>query len=663
MPETKTILDVLEPLNPTTAKLLKKMHFASNDRIRLSLNTNGRRFIARVFAAGTEVGEEWLASWNCRRAFFERFPERRLLNQHDWEIGCTDISALILHACFPADQLEFLDEETELRYRYLVARLTSQTLNGIRKAEFQIDGKIQDAPADFFDHPEFPLAEYQRAALFSSLCQESTALFMEQGTGKTPVAIRRICMKAHRHFLKTGKPYRALIIVPKNLRYNWQSEFEKFATVPGRTCAIRGTKLHRLKLLVEAFASLEKHEEFVAVVASYENIYTSWDAFQMIPWNLGVLDESHFIKSAKTKRAKFALEIRDRCDERLILTGTPITNHLGDLWCQLEFLGEGLSGFTTYEAFRRFYMKFEKVEGRYGYERFVGLQHVPFLQERLNRLAFMIDKKTALPDLPDKVYDSREIEMVPDQRALYKEVQATLMVEIQAVLDSSTLDDTMTVNNILTKLLRLAQITSGFYKTDPVYADNGDVVKVGNVRHFSVNPKLEELMEILKESPDDQKVIVWACFVQDITNISCALVEAEIPHVMYYGATTESERIQAEKRFNEDPNCKVFIGNPIVGGQGLNLLGHTTEVDTGKDCSLVIYYSQNWSMTARTQSEDRAHRIGTRTHVQYTDLVCPGTIDDEIRQRVLGKRVHAKDIQDIRDVMTHVLKIVSTEDN
>ena len=134
----------------------------------------------------------------------------------------------------------------------------------------------------------------------------------------------------------------------------------------------------------------------------------------------------------------------------------------------------------------------------------------------------------------------------------------------------------------------------------------------------------------------------------------------------FFGKTKDAERVENEYRFNCDPNCKVFIGNPAAGGTGLNLIGYPPEghaiyKETGKtledwetNANHVIYYSQNWSPTARSQSEKRAHRRGTREPVRVTDLVVPNTIDQEIRDVVLNKQVNALELSDLRKILQKI---------
>ena len=205
-------------------------------------------------------------------------------------------------------------------------------------------------------------------------------------------------------------------------------------------------------------------------------------------------------------------------------------------------------------------------------------------------------------------------------------------------------------------MLRLAQITSGFVGIPEVIEENGICVQSKKVNRFDPNPKIEAIVEILKEKEDNQKTLIWTNWVQNIKTLKARLDYEKIKSVTYYGDTSDRDRQEAVCRFNEDPETKVLIGNPRAGGVGLNLLGYKIGTEATTWCDHVIYFSQNWSAVDRSQSEDRPHRRGTKTHVRYTDLVVPATIDEEIRCRVMDKRISALRIQDVRAVIARLMK-------
>jgi len=624
-----TILDKVRPLCAQTAQLLKPIQLDERDRLHISVDAEHKRFtLTATYHVYTSNPTRWL----------HRFPEKKYVGNGILRVPATDTTALILEALWPEEHRVYEDEDAKILLGYLSLSFTAQLERAEKQAAFK-----EHRTTTFEDDV---LAPYQKAVLDCSIGAESYGLFMEQGTGKTICVIRRVDEEAKK---VRNRPYRVLIVCPKALRLNWELEIRKFAKTKNvGVYTFRNGKLGRLKTLIEALGG---EHEVTYLITSYEGMHGSLKSLCTVQWDLGVLDESHYIKSPFTKRSKNALILRDSCSSRMALTGTPITNHAGDLFNQFEFLGKGFSGFVDYKRFMEFYMRLRQVNQHTTI--FEGMQNVPLLQERLVRQAFLITKKQALPDLPDKVHDIVEVEMEKEQRDIYAQAAESILVEIEDDLDNTT-NRSMTMNNALTKLLRLAQITSGFVTFDRLLMDDGELSSAV-IQRIDPNPKIEKLVEILKEKQPHEKTIVWACWVQDLKTIEARLKLEGIDVVMYYGATSEEDRQIAIERFNTESRCKVFLGNPQCAGIGLNLLGNSSEEDA---CDHIIYFSQNWSPGIRSQSEDRAHRRGTKRTVRITDLCVPGTIDQQIRERVVDKRLTAFRIQDVRELLGKLLEAV-----
>lgn len=658
----------IEPLNNSTKKLLAPIDFRLNDRLHVELDDEKKNFILNFFAVfpdNTKVKPSWIV-----RKFIQRIPERKELwdaNCERWKVAGTDFTAILINATWGPENLTFT-KEAEILYKFLLIRFLKQTVNSRIKAAYKLNGEIPEMPKDFIDHPVRPLMSFQKVALVTQLSEEGANLWMEQGTGKTPIIIARICLEAHRVYRKKNRMYRALIVVPKNMRMNWHNKFIDFATQPGKLTVLRGGKLTRVKLMVEAFKS-DEDSEYTVVICSYDAVLRSWEALSMVEWDLCTLDESHMIKGYRTKRWEKMQELRELCNSRGGLTGTPIANKLFDVWTQLEWLGEGLSGFTTYKAFRSYYGRFIRVDGG-SQEILKGYQNLPILQERFARLCFMITLPEALPELPLQTYDVLEVEMTKFQRDCYVKLQKKLAIEIEQDLYNSV-NKQLTANHILTKLLRLSQITAGYLKWDVQIDEEGNVLNPDQLyEEIDPNPKIEAIIELLKSKSEKEKTIVWTNWVAVIKMMSRRLTEEGIKHVVYYGATSDEDRQIAQDSYNEDPSVRVFLSNPACGGVGNDLWGHVpewddTEKDHGCNTTQMLYFSQNWSMIHRSQSEKRATRKGTRVSVQTTDIIVAGTIDEEIACRVLNKKMVAMQLQDIREMMTKILNTVPDigEDN
>ena len=650
----------LEPLNRRTQNLLNRIN-VKNDYLVLKTDDDNENFIAEFYALLD--GRRTFASWNAHK-LIKRIPERKAINEYEriYKFAGTDFTALIINASWPVENLIF-EGNAKLLFDFLLMRFLRQTKASRLYADYKINGVVPEDPPDFYDHPEFPLSDFQKIPVFAQHFIEGSNLWMEQGTGKTPIVISRINYEAHQIYKNEKRMYRALIVVPKNVRTSWQNKIEQFAIYPGRATILTGNQLKRIKLLTDAF-KLEENDnsEYTIVICSYDTVLRSWNAMKYIKWDFCCLDEAHMIKSSSTKRWKQIKELRSLCKCRVGLTGTPFANSLFDVFTQLEWLGHGMSGFTSFKAFRSYYGKFLPRNETRQFDVLKGYQNLPILQERIARLAYQITRKEALPYLPAKTYDVIDVMMTPEQKEFYMKIRDQLMVELKE--DLKTLPKQLTASHILTKLLRLSQITAGFLKWDAQYADDGTLLNEEHlIEEITPNPKIEALLEFLATTNEKQKVIIWCDKVPAIHSISRALTKNSYKHVTYYGGTKDKARNEAERAYNEDADMKCFVGNPAAGGTGLDLWGYIprwvgTEKDHGCNTEYVIYFSQNWSMIHRSQSEDRAMRSGTRAPVQYIDLLVPGSIDVEIAKRVLQKQLDAAELQDVRAVMKRVLESV-----
>jgi SNF2 family DNA or RNA helicase len=610
------------------------------------------------------------------RTWAAKFPEsKHIVKNHStlsYELPITDMVVERINACIPRSNITFADIETQLMYERVLLRGIEADKAAEIYADFKHNNKVPDHK--FVFSSEFPLAGFQQVGLVNSLQTDAYALFMEQGTGKTPIGVAMVCNEAEKHFAKLNRMYRSIIVCPKNVRTNWENEFQKFATTSGKVTILQGTWFNRVHQLIKAFIQ-EDDCKYTVVVCSYETLSQSWKAIEavvkMMPgakWDLALLDESHYIKNGLTKRFKYAKLLRDMSIRKSILTGTPITNTALDLYTQLEFLGQGYSGFYDYKYFRAFFAR-HRMDQATGREVYDGLQNVPFMQERLARYTYIVRQTEVQKDLPDRVYDTIEVEMTDYQKSVYERIRDEMLIEIESQLSSSE-NKMMTINNVLTRLLKLAQVTSGFISYSQVLDEmTGELLTPASIDRLDPDPKLEELVELLKAKKPEEKTIVWSCWVPNIKTIAARLKIEGIDCVTFYGDTNDNDRADAVYRFNCVPECKVFIGNPGAGGTGLNLIGYPPEGheiyrQTGKtpddwetNCNHVIYYSQDWSMVKRSQSEKRAHRRGTRGPVRITDLVVPHTVDTEIRAAVLDKTTRALEISDLRKILERLISM------
>lgn len=588
-----------------------------------------------------------------------------------YEFLLSDLTILKLYFEVGPEKIIFQDNLAEMKFKAGLAKIKILLNRARDMANYKINGVIPELPDTYVVHPNpnLRLSPYQEAAI-SFLYPCSGAAFMEQGTGKTPIAVNLMSCIGRKITRDLNRFATVLVICPQNIQQNWVEEILRFATGPAKVTLCRGDQLYRTKLLVLSLKD-NKGKIFTALVMSYDTAVSDINNLRMIHWDLIIADESQFFKSAATKRWEAIEQLIERSSHRIDLTGTPFANNISDLYTQLEFIDHGVSGFSSLNAFKKFYSTNSSFVSRPGeeesaVEKLVGAKNLPTIQDIMSRYAVVISKKEAGLQLPDKVSGQIiSVDMTKDQRGLYKAIADQLMAEITNELNDST--KTITANHILTKLLRLAQITSGVVRWDAKFDEEGDMIEDGETTYIHSNlwdnPKIAALFEdwLSEDRSKNEKAIIWATFVPNIWQLQEACKQKGIDCVTYYGKTSFTERNEAERRFNEDPNCRIFIGNPKSAAVGLNLLGYDHHNPAGPQLdtytSRVYYYSSNWSHLERAQSEDRAHRRGTRMPVSIIDIVVPGSIDMQIRKVVQNKRESGEIIKDLKDILKEIVNI------
>lgn len=673
----QAVATTLTPLSAATKGLLEPLDISPDEYLivdigkeprylKLSFETltsdvrHAQRHVThpRVMPDGRKLWLEDPTPSESALTFIKRLPEVvKGTSIFSHQVGATDFTALLIATLWPAKQVIFQCEEAKNIIVMMILRFVAQSKRAEQVARFKLNGELPKLPPDWVEHTEYPLSDYQKLGVLFALEQGSSGFFMDRGVGKTATTVQLICLEALRYKRANKGMYRALIICPLQVRTNWQAEFQKFGVARGKVTVLKGDRAGRVRLLTLAIRT-EPGCVFSVVVVGYATAAETPNLLKSIKWDRIVCDESQHFKSSQTQRWRQLIQpIREATNRRLVLTGSPIGNSIMDLWSQLEFLGEGLSGFVTFKGYKTMHGQWETSwSDGIGVERLITVKNVPMMHERLTRITYSISKEEAGLKLPPKVYDIIEVEMTPKQAKFYQQLAEELAIEIEARLETEQ-NSQLTASNILTSLLRLAQITSGFISWDPIVNDETlEIIAPRRIEQISTpNPKIEALLELLQAEDRDPKAkaIVWAIFVPDLKAIAAALAEAGIEAVMYYGQVSMADREVAVRRFNCDPACRVMIANPQAAGEGLNLLGFDTNNQDTSDTytDLEVFFSQNWSAILREQAEDRAHRRGTKMPVRITDLMVPGTIDEEIRNRVQGKRAAAIEITDVREIL------------
>ena len=450
--------------------------------------------------------------------------------------------------------------------------------------------------------------KHQLTALKKSWNKENFAYFMEMGTGKTKVLIDNLAM-----LYDKGKVDGALIIAPKGVVKTWYEQ-ELPAHLPNhienKTILWQAniTKSQQEKL----DSILENEMLLHILVMNVEALSTDKGVnfarkFLLSHNTLMAIDESTTIKNPSAKRTKNIILIGKYAKYRRIMTGSPITKNPLDLYSQCEFLDPWLLDFTSYYAFRNRYaeMKTMHIRGR-SIQVVSEFKNLSELSETIKTFSDSVLKEDCL-DLPPKTFMKRYVTLTSDQKKIYEQMKKAAM----AVLNGKV-TTTMTV---LTQLMRLHQITCGHFT-----ADDG-------TSHAVESNRLNELMNVLDET--EGKAIIWANYQLSVGEIIQKIIKeyGEDSYVHYYGLTSQEERQDNIRKFQNDPKCRFLVGTPQTGGYGITL----TQANT------VIYYSNGYDLEKRLQSEDRAHRIGQNKKVTYIDIIAEDTVDEKIVEALRKK--------------------------
>jgi SNF2 family DNA or RNA helicase len=442
--------------------------------------------------------------------------------------------------------------------------------------------------------------------------------FWEMGTGKTKLIIDTIA-----HLWWTKEIDGVIIVGDKGNYRNWYGEIAvhlhpeiKRRIAHYSSSASRG-QLKEMESVMTA--KNDVLDFFLLNVESFSSDNSAYwcDRFLKGHYVLMCVDEATSIKNPKAQRTKNVIKMGQRADYRRILTGTPVTQGPLDLFSMCEFLHKGLLGFPNYTSFKCHYAIQQRINlgpNRPSFDKVIGYRNLDDLTMSLEPFSSRITKDECL-DLPDKVYQTYEVELTQEQKEAYESLRQTAVLQLEQGLLTST--------HVLTTIGKLQQICCGHVKLD-----DDIVVDIKSNR-------LDDLQTILETIGNDQKVIIWCAFQRDVELIVRRLVEMKRQPVDYYGKTPTERREENLKHFIEG-NATDFVGTAATGGKGITLTC----------ASYVIYYSNSYSLEDRLQSEDRAHRIGQTRNVTYIDLVCRGTVDEKVTESLKKKEDLAHQVLD-----------------
>lgn len=401
----------------------------------------------------------------------------------------------------------------------------------------------------------------------------------DMGLGKTAQTLAHLLTEK-----RAGRLDRpALVVLPTSLVFNWQREAERFAP------KLRVLKLHGPDR-GERFARVPEHD---VCLTTYPLLWRDHEKLAAHDYHLLILDEAQTVKNAGSQAARAVRLLSAR--HRLCLTGTPLENHLGELWAQFDFLLPGFLG--EQKDFSRHWRTPIEKHGDAIRRDLLARRVAPFILRRR--------KDDVAADLPPKTEVLRTVELTGRQRDLYETVRAAMDKRVRDEIASKGFARSRIV--ILDALLKLRQVCC-----DP------RLLKTDAATRVKERAKLDLLMDMLENLlAEGRKVLVFSQFTGMLDLIHEQLVEAGIGSVMLTGDTQNREAVV--RRFQEG-TVPVFLISLKAGGVGLNL----TAADT------VIHYDPWWNPAAENQASDRAHRIGQDKPVFVYKLIVAGSIEERI---------------------------------
>jgi SNF2 family DNA or RNA helicase len=392
----------------------------------------------------------------------------------------------------------------------------------------------------------------------------------DMGLGKTVQTIAYLLYKA-----SEGA---SLVVAPASVVPNWSKELARFA--PSLNVQVLNTAADR----AECIKNASKND---VVLSTYGLLVPNEESFAHKKWNVVCLDEAHVIKNRDTKTSGVAMQLQAK--SKLILTGTPVQNHLGELWNLFQFINPYLLG--SYEQFRQRFI--EPIEMSHDEER----------QSQLNALVhpFMLrrTKSEVVNELPDKEEIVIPVEMSEDELAVYESIRRRAK-ELVAMGGSKVSVATLAEITKLRQAACCAQLIEPKWK--------GDSSKVN---------RLVDLMQELREN--GHRALVFSQFTSFFAIVRKALDKEKIPYLYLDGSVAMTKRESMVREFQEG-DCPFFLISLKAGGLGLNLTG----------ANYVIHLDPWWNPAIEQQATDRAYRIGQTQKVTAYHLVSSHTIEEKI---------------------------------
>jgi len=435
------------------------------------------------------------------------------------------------------------------------------------------------------------LMPHQREAVEKLSPVRVGALFMEMGTGKSRTAIELAARRAERIS-------RVVWFCPVSLMRTVRDEIYKH---------VRGARVYVFdeKSREGCIPSADWYVVGIEGMSLSDRIILAVNSI-IEDDTMVVLDESSYIKGHRASRTQWITRVGARAHYRLILTGTPISQGIEDLYTQMRFLSPDILGYRSWYSFQRNHLEYHPE--RRG--QVVRAKNEALVAARIAPYTYQVTKEECL-NLPAKIHVERTCWMTAEQRALYERAKEEILLSVP--------EDDWTSTTIYRLFGALQQITCGFWNR---YA-KGEGPELIEVEHH----RLSLLQETLAQLAGDKRVIIWTKYRRCLHEISDMLArEFGAPPVTFYGDLNPEQRQQELQRWREG-GTRFFVSTPSCGGHGLTL----------NEADHAVFFTNGFKYSERIQAEDRCHRIGQTMPVTYVDITCEDSIDERISAAIRRK--------------------------
>lgn len=401
----------------------------------------------------------------------------------------------------------------------------------------------------------------------------------DMGLGKTLQSLAWIAYEKENNRLTNP----VIVIAPTSLMFNWMNEIEKF--VP----SLKVTLLHGLDRKKE-FATMADSD---VILTTYPLLVRDKEELLKCSYYAIILDEAQNIKNARAKNTQIIHQLK--AEHRICLTGTPMENHLGELWSLFHFLQPNF--LKPQAEFNNFYRKEIEKNG--------NIERQKYLMNRLKPFMLRRTKQDVVKELPPKTEILTTIELSQKQAQLYEAVRLTMQQKVQEVIEEKGIAKSQIY--ILDALLKMRQVCC-----------HPELLSMEQEHKVTESAKLDRLMELLPDMVEEgRKILIFSSFTSMLEKIEDSLKEEKLEYVKLTGQS--KNRMEIIEKF-QSGSVPIFLISLKAGGVGLNL----TAADT------VIHYDPWWNPAVENQATDRAYRIGQDKPVFVYKFITKNTIEEKI---------------------------------